>query len=142
MNVSGIQISSDPARIDAEAVFRFLTTSYWAAGRPREVVERSIRHSLCFGAYDVAKQVGFGRIITDQAVFAYLADVFVIEGYRGRGIGRALVAAMLADPRLTTVQQFLLRTRDAHGVYEALGFEPAPRPEELLVRYRELRTVP
>jgi GNAT superfamily N-acetyltransferase len=132
MNLSGIEISSDPARIDAEVVFRFLTTSYWAAGRPREVVEHSIRHSLCFGAYDGAAQVGFGRIVTDQAVFAYLADVFVIEAYRGRGIGRALVAAMLADPRLIRVQQFLLRTRDAHGVYQALGFEPVPRPEELM----------
>ena len=129
---SGIEISDDPARIDADAVFRFLTTSYWAAGRPREVVERSIRHSLCFGAYDGSTQVGFGRVITDQAVFAYLADVFVIEAYRRRGIGRALVAAMLADPRLADVQQFLLRTRDAHGVYELLGFEPAPRPQELM----------
>ena len=132
MTPAGIEISSDPARIDADVVFRFLTTSYWATGRTRAVVDHSIRHSLCFGAYDGASQVGFGRIITDQAVFAYLADVFVIEAYRGRGIGRALVAAMLADPRLVTVQQFFLRTRDAHGVYEPLGFEPVPRPEELM----------
>ena len=130
-----IEISADHARLDVAAVHAFLSTSYWAEGRPREVVERSIRHSLCFGAYDGSRLVGFGRVITDQAVFAYLADVFVIEAYRGHGIGRALVAAMLKDPRLAAVRQFLLRTRDAHGVYEALGFEAAPRPEELMARY-------
>ena len=135
MTPSGIEISGDPARIDTDVVFRFLSTSYWAAGRPREVVERSIRNSLSFGAYEGPRLVGFGRVVTDQAVFAYLADVFVIEAYRGRGIGRALVAAMLADPRLASVRQFLLRTRDAHGVYQPLGFAPPPRPEELMARY-------
>jgi GNAT superfamily N-acetyltransferase len=132
MAPSQIEISADHARLDVAAIHAFLTTSYWAAGRPREVVERSIRLSLCFGAYDGSTQVGFGRVITDQTVFAYLADVFVIEAYRRRGIGRALVAAMLADPRLADVPQFLLRTRDAHGIYELLGFEPAPRPQELM----------
>lgn len=132
MQPSGIEISSDPARIDTDVVFGFLSTSYWAVGRSRDLVEHSIRHSLCFGAYDGATQVGFGRLITDQAVFAYLADVFVVGAYRRRGIGRALVTAMLTDPRLARVQQFLLRTRDAHGVYEALGFAPAHRPEELM----------
>ena len=124
MAPSQIEISADHARLDVAAIHAFLNTSYWAAGRSREVVERSIRQSLCFGAYDGVMQVGFGRVITDQAVFAYLADVFVIEAYRGRGIGRALVAAMLADPRLAGVQQFFLRTRDAHGVYVPLGFGP------------------
>jgi len=135
MTASQIEISADHARLDVATIHAFLTTSYWAAGRSREVVERSIRHSLCFGAYDGPIQVGFGRVITDQAVFAYLADVFVVEAYRGRGIGRTLVAAMLKDTRLAVVRQFLLRTRDAHGVYEALGFEAASHPEELMARY-------
>lgn len=130
-----IEISTDHARLDIAAVHAFLSTSYWAAGRSREVIEHSIRHSLCFGAYDGNRLVGFGRVITDQAVFAYLADVFVIEEYRGRGIGRALVAAMMADPRVATVRQFFLRTRDAHGMYAPLGFAPTPRPEELMARY-------
>ena len=100
-------------------------------------MQRSIEHSLCFGAYSGRKQVGFGRVITDFAVFGYVADVFVIPEFQRRGIGKALVRAMLAHPQVQDLPMLLLRTRDAHGLYEQFGFQPLPRPEEMMVRYRD-----
>ena len=132
----GCEISSDPARLDVDLIHRFLSSSYWAEGRPRDVVERSLRNSLCFGAYIDGAQVGFGRVITDRAVFAYMADVFVIPEYRGRGIARALVQAMLDHPDLQDLKVFLLRTRDAHRLYERFDFQPVPNPGDLMGRYR------
>jgi GNAT superfamily N-acetyltransferase len=129
------EISSDPARIDVAVVHKYLSASYWARGRSRAIVERSIRNSFCFGAYHCGRQVAFGRVVTDFAVFAYLADIFVIPEYRGRGIGKALVRAMLEDPQLQGLQVMLLRTRDAHGLYKQFGFQALPRPEEMMGRY-------
>jgi GNAT superfamily N-acetyltransferase len=131
------EVSSDRARIDVAFVHRHLNTSYWARGRSRAIVERSIRHSLCFGVYRQGQQVAFGRAITDLAVFAYFADIFVVPEYRGRGVGKALVAAMLAHPELRGVP-IMLRTRDAHGLYQAFGFEELARPNEMMVRYPPL----
>lgn len=131
------EISTDPARLDIAVIHGFLTTSYWAAGRSRDMVERAIRNSLCFGAYVDGKQVGFGRVITDRAVFAYMADVFVLPEYRGRGISKAIVQAMIDHPDLRDVQVFLLRTKDAHGLYEPFGFRPVPNAHELMGRYRD-----
>jgi GNAT superfamily N-acetyltransferase len=145
----GYVISTDPARLDVDLIHRILSTSYWAAGRPREIVERSIFGSLCFGVYEQevagidadersgvspasGRQVAFARVITDGAVFGYLADVFVIPAFQGRGIAKGLVRAILAHPDLETVKVFLLRTRDAHGLYAKLGFEAVPRPDELM----------
>ncbi|WP_129641648.1 GNAT family N-acetyltransferase [Peristeroidobacter agariperforans] len=133
--LAGIEISTDKARIDVELVHRFLSTSYWATGRSRQTVERSILHSLCFGAYKNAQQVGFGRAITDRAVFAYIADVFVVPEHRGAGIGKALIGAMLAHPDLAGLQVVLLRTRDAAGLYSQFGFQALRRPEEVMGRY-------
>ena len=133
----GFEISTDPERLDIGLIHRFLSTStYWAAGRSRALVERSIRHSLCFGVYAGAEQVAFGRAITDRAVFAYMADVFVIPPLRGRGIAKGLVRAMLAHPELQDLKVFLLRTRDAQGLYRQFDFEPVPRCDELMGRYR------
>jgi GNAT superfamily N-acetyltransferase len=129
-----LEISTDPERIDIDFVHSFLNTTYWAAGRPRDVVERSIRNSLCFGVYTGGRQVGFARVVSDKAVFAYLADVFVVPAFRGRGVGKALVAEIMRHPDVQGLQVFLLRTRDAHGLYARFGFGPAPRPEELMVR--------
>jgi len=129
-----IDISTDPARLDVDLIHAYLTTSYWAQGRSRETVERSIQHSLCFGAYQGGRQVGFGRVITDFAVFAYLADIFVVPEFEGRGIGKAIVRAMTADPRLQGLPLMLLRTRDAHGLYRQFGFDTLPRPEEMMAR--------
>ncbi len=129
------EISTDRERIDVRLVHKFLSSSYWAEGRPRAVVERSIEHSLCFGVYRGGQQVAFGRVITDRAVFAYLADVFVLPAWRGRGIGKALVRAMLDHEDVTGLRIVMLRTRDAHGLYAPLAFGPPPRPDEMMVRY-------
>jgi GNAT superfamily N-acetyltransferase len=134
--VSGeFEISTDPARIDVAAVHRYLGSSYWAQGRSRAAVERSIQNSLCFGVYHLGRQIAFGRIITDRTVFAYLADIFVLPDYQGRGVGKALVSAMLEAPELQGLQVMLLRTKDAHGFYRHFGFQPLPRPEEMMGRY-------
>ncbi|MET0984502.1 MAG: GNAT family N-acetyltransferase [Steroidobacteraceae bacterium] len=121
--------------MDVELVHEFLSSSYWAKGRPRAVVERSIENSLCFGAFRGTQQVGFGRAITDQAVFAYIADVFVVPEFRGAGIGKALVRAMLEHPHLHELQVILLRTRDAGPLYAQFGFQSLRRPEEMMARY-------
>ena len=131
-----LEISTDPARLDVDLVHAFLTTSYWAAGRPRAVVERSIANSICFGAYTSGRQVAFGRAITDRAVYAYFADIFVVPGFRGRGIGKRLVSAMLDHPDVAAVNGVQLRTRDAHGLYAAFGFGPVINANELMARYR------
>jgi GNAT superfamily N-acetyltransferase len=134
--LTDFEISTDPARLDVDLIHGFLGTSYWAAGRPREVVERSIRNSLCFGVYDDGRQVAFARVITDRAVFAYLADVFVVPAYRGRGISKMLIAHIVAHHEIAGLRVFLLRTRDAHGLYARFGFEALQNPEEMMGRYR------
>jgi GNAT superfamily N-acetyltransferase len=132
---AGIEISTDRARLDLELVYENLMSSYWAQGRLRAVVERSIEHSLCFGAYQAGRQVAFGRAITDRAVFAYIADVFVVPELRGVGVGKALVRTMLEHPDLRGLQVILLRTRDAGPLYAQFGFQSLRRPEEMMARY-------
>jgi GNAT superfamily N-acetyltransferase len=129
-----ILISTDPARLDVETVHRFLTGSYWAEGIPREVVERSIRHSICFGAFDGPHQVGFARVITDRATFAYVADVFVLPSHRGRSIGKRLMACITSHPELQNLRLWTLFTRDAHGLYRQHGFREARYPDRLMER--------
>jgi GNAT superfamily N-acetyltransferase len=116
--------SSDRARIDVAAVHAFLASSYWAEGIPIEVVRRSIEHSLCFGVYHGERQVGFARAITDRATYAYLADVYVLDAHRGRGLARLLMECVMAHPALQGLRRFSLVTRDAHGLYERFGFAP------------------
>ena len=111
------EISTDPARLDVDLIHEILQNSYWARGRRRSVVERSIRHSLCFGVYRVGRQVAFARVVSDRAVFAYLIDVFVVPEFRGHGISKALMRAVVAHPDLQNLRMFLLATRDAHGLY-------------------------
>ena len=122
-------LSSDPNRLDLELIHAFLSTSYWSLGLPREVLLRAIDGSLCFGVYQGKSQVGFARVITDKATFAYLCDVFVLESYRGRGLGRWLMEAVVNHPDLRGLRRFVLVTRDAHGLYEQFGFRPLARPE-------------
>jgi GNAT superfamily N-acetyltransferase len=126
------EISTDRARLDVALVHEFLRTSYWAEGRRRSVVERSIEHSLCFGVYHAGRQVAFARVVSDRAVFAYLMDVFVVPEFRGRGISKALMRAVLDHPDLQNLRLFLLRTSDAHGLYEQFGFRPVANPESLM----------
>jgi GNAT superfamily N-acetyltransferase len=123
-----IEISTDQARLDVDVIHGFLRTSYWARGRQRSVVERSIANSLCFGVYLEGRQVAFARVVSDRAVFAYLMDVFVMPDYRGRGISKALIRAVLDHPDLQHLRVFLLGTRDAHGLYEQFGFRPLAEP--------------
>ena len=131
---SDLTISTDRTLLDLSVIERNLHDSYWAAGRAREVIERSIANSLCFGAYTNGCQVAFARVITDRAVFAYLSDVFVVLEYRGQGVGKALMRAIVEHQDLQGLTVFLLRTRDAHGLYAPFGFERVSRPEELMVR--------
>ncbi len=123
------EISTDKARLDRVSVHGFLTESYWARGIPREVVDRSIEHSLVFGVYRGERQVGFARVITDRATFAYLADVYVLEEFRGRGLAMWLVETIMAHPDLQGLRRWSLVTRDAHELYEKVGFARPGHPE-------------
>ena len=118
------EISSDPARLDLDAIHGYLVRSYWSPGIPRDVVERAVRHSLCFGAYSRADgaQVGFTRVVTDHATFAYLCDVYVLEAHQGRGLGKAMMQAASSHPALADARRVMLATRDAHGLYRQFGF--------------------
>ncbi|MEU0107424.1 MULTISPECIES: GNAT family N-acetyltransferase [unclassified Streptomyces] len=129
----GYEISTDPARVDAERVHRWLSTdAYWALGRPRETQDRAIEGSLNFGVYDRAsgEQVAYARVITDRATFAWLCDVYVDPSVRGKGVGTALVAAVREELRGYGVRRVLLATLDAHGVYAKHGFAALERPED------------
>ena len=128
-------ISTDPARLDLGVIHNFLTNCYWAQGIPRDVVARSIAHSLCFGVYDGRDaQVGFARVISDFATIAYLGDVFVLESHRRRGLSKWLMECILQHPDLQNLRRWILLTRDAHGLYAQSGFTPLKTPE----RYMEL----
>lgn len=130
-------ISDDPDRLDRDLVHRFLRDdSYWSQGVPRDVVDTSIDHSLCFGLYEGAEQVGFARLVTDRSTFAFLADVFVLPSHRGRGLARWLCATVLAHPDLVGVRRVLLGTDDAHGLYEQLGFTPLDHTERFMDIFR------
>ena len=128
---SGYRLSTDPAEVDVEAVHAFLTTSYWAEGITRDVVERSIRGSaLCVSAFDLeGRQVGLCRAVSDRATFAYVADVYVLPEHRGRGLASAMMNMLLADEDLQGLRRIILATRDAHSMYERFGFARFPQPE-------------
>jgi len=117
-----LSISTDPSRLDRELIHRFLGASYWAAGIPREIVDRSIEGALCFGMFDGDRQIGFARAITDRATFAYLADVFVVESHRGRGLANWMMQVIMGHPELQGLRRWILMTRDAHGLYRKFGF--------------------
>jgi GNAT superfamily N-acetyltransferase len=131
-------ISTDRAALDVDLVHKYLSqSSYWARGRLRQTVQRSIEASLCFGLYEGAQQVGFARVVTDYATFAWLCDVFVVESKRGQGLGKWLIEGVVAHPDLQDLKLFLLATRDAHGLYRQYGgFEELQEPERWMVRVR------
>lgn len=135
---AGYTLSTDPSLLDLDVIHTYLSEhSYWAQGRSRAVVARSIEHSLCFGIYQGNQQVGFARVITDFTVHAYLSDVFVLPEHRGRGLGKWLVASMLAHPLLRGVTKWSLDTRDAQGLYEPFGFESAATGRHMGLRREE-----
>ena len=129
-------ISFDPDRFDVEATHAFLSQSYWAAGIPLAVLRKAIANSLCVAAFDGEAQVGFARVVTDRATFAYLADVYVLESHRGRGLSRRLVAALLEHPELQGLRRLMLVTRDAHGLYGKFGFTPLAHPSRVMELHR------
>jgi GNAT superfamily N-acetyltransferase len=132
----GYTISTDKDRIDIPVIHEYLSErSYWAAGRPLEIVEQSIQHSLCFGVYKGDKLAGFARVVTDQATFAWLCDVFILEKYRRRGIAKWMIQTITQYPDLQDLKLFLLATSDAHGLYEVYGgFSSLPNPEKWMVK--------
>jgi GNAT superfamily N-acetyltransferase len=120
-------ISTARARLDLDVIHGYLNRSYWAAGRSRDQVARSIAQSLPFGLYHDGAQIGFARVITDHVVLAFVADVFVLEAHRGQGLGVWLVETVTSLPQLRDVRRWLLGTRDAHDLYRKFGFrDPAP----------------
>jgi GNAT superfamily N-acetyltransferase len=125
-------ISTDKRRLDLSVVHGFLTASYWAAGIPLEVVKKSIEHSLSFGVYKGDKQVGFARVITDYATFAYIGDVFILEDYRGQGLSKWLMQVIADCSELQGLRRWLLLTRDAHGLYKKTGFVEPKTPERYM----------
>jgi GNAT superfamily N-acetyltransferase len=125
-------VTTDPARLNIEFIHGYLTRSYWSEGISREIVERGIANSLCFGVYEGGQQVGFARVITDYATFAYLADVFIIESHRGKGLSKFLVECIVKDSRLQGLRRWILATRDAHGLYAKYGFEPLAKPDRFM----------
>ena len=124
MEMGRFLISTDRSKLDVDVIHGFLARSYWAAGIPRETVTRSIENSLCFGVYDNSSQIGFARVISDFATYAYVADVFILEPYRERGLGKELMASIMAHPELQGLRRWSLGTRDAQGLYAQFGFKP------------------
>lgn len=132
----GYVIDTDPARLNIDTICSFLSRSYWAATRPRDQIEKSIAHSHPFGMYDGERQIGFARMVSDLTTFAYLADVFIDEEYRGRNLGKWLVETILNRSDFANMRRLMLATRDAHGLYAQFGFTPLEAPERWMEIYR------
>jgi len=125
-------VSTDRAQLDLDLIHQFLTRSYWAKGIPRDVMERSLENSLCFGVFERSQQIGFARVITDYATYAYLGDVFVLETHRSRGVGKFLMECILRHPQLKNLRRWTLITRDAQPLYAKFGFTGLARPERFM----------
>lgn len=130
-----IHISTDKTLLDLEIIHWFLSTrSYWAKTRTKEQTRTAIEHSICFGLFDGQRQIGFARVISDRATYAYLGDVFVLEEFRGLGYSKMLMDAIVSHPDLQGLRRWTLATRDAHGLYEQFGFTPLHFPERWMER--------
>ena len=126
------EVSEDKSRLDLDAIHQFLSQSYWAAGIPKEVLQRAIDNSLCIGVYFGSNQVGFARVVTDKATFAYLADVYVLESHRNKGLARMIMDRVESHPELKGIRRRMLVTRDAHGLYDKYGYRSPQHPENIL----------
>lgn len=128
-------ISTDKTRLDITAIHKFLSEeSYWATNRTLEQTRTAIENSICFGVYHDARQIGFARVISDRATFAYIGDVFIIEEFRGQGLSKWLMETVVGHPDLQGLRRWLLATRDAHGLYKQFGFTELPHPERWMER--------
>lgn len=124
------EISNDKSRLDLDVIHRFLSEkSYWANKRSIEQTKIAIQNSICFGVYQGERQIGFARVVSDKATFAYIGDVFILDEFRGRGLSKKLMAAMLEHPELQGLRRWVLATKDAHGLYEQFGFSVLKFPE-------------
>ena len=135
-------ISTDPARLDIDAICDFLTRAYWANTRPCKRTEHAIQNSLVFGVYEGDRQIGVARVVSDYSVFAYLCDLFIHEDYRTHGLGKWLVETILEHPDLKEVRRWLLATHDAHGLYERFGFAAIEEPERWMQMVRRFPEEP
>lgn len=125
--------SNDKSKLQIEVIYSFLSNeSYWAKNIPLKTIEDSIKNSLCFGVYSKNQQIGFGRVITDYATFGYLADVFIIESYRGKGVSKKLIEFIMNYPAIKKLRRFMLATKDAHGLYKKYGFNELSAPERFM----------
>jgi len=126
----GYTISTDKSRLDFEPIYRYLNEeSYWSKGISREILKRAIEHSMCFGIYHQDEQAGFARVITDQATYAYLCDVFILRAHRGAGLSQWLIHTIKVHPDLQGLRRWSLATADAHGLYSQFGFTVVGQPE-------------
>jgi GNAT superfamily N-acetyltransferase len=125
-------ITTDSDRMDVAAIHAFLTRSYWSPGIPSSIVEKAIDNSLCFGLFHDSVPVGFARVITDKATFAYLADVYVLEEHRGKGLAKRMMETVFSHPDLQDLRRFMLATRDAHALYRQFGFRDIENPDNLM----------
>ena len=128
-------LTDERTRVDVDAVHAYLKTSYWAAGIPRDCVARSVEGSLCFSIHRGSTQVGFARVVSDSATFAYLADVYVLPEHRGQGLSKWMMEVISGHPALQSLRRWMLATRDAHGLYAKYGFKPVSAPERLMERH-------
>jgi GNAT superfamily N-acetyltransferase len=136
--IPGYEISTDKSRLDMDVIHRFLTASYWSEGIPKGIVAKSIQESDCFGIYKSGAQVGFARIISDHATFAYLADVFIVPEEQGRGLGKWLMATIMKSALYPNLRRWLLATKDAHELYRQFGFTEAPPDRFMEIRDGEV----
>ncbi|MFA0239060.1 MULTISPECIES: GNAT family N-acetyltransferase [Vibrio] len=131
--MKGFRISTNNDELDLNVIHQFVSTSYWAQGIPKSALEKAVLNSFCFGVFESSgSQVGFARLITDKATFAYLADVFILESHRGIGLSKWLVKTVVEHPDLQGLRRMVLATRDAHGLYSQYGFKPIENPEILM----------
>ncbi len=130
-------ISTDKSKLDLNVIHGFLSNSYWAKGRSLKILKLTVKNSLCFGLYFKTRQVGFARVITDYATFAYLADVFILEEFRGKGLSKWMMKVIFDYEETEQVRRWLLATSDAHGLYEKFGFQGLKDPKIMMEMFRK-----
>jgi len=128
-------ISTDPARLNVDAIADMLARAYWAQGRTSQMIARYLQHSLTFGLYDGSRQIGLARVVSDYTTFAWLCDVFIHEDYRGQGLGKWLIETVHNHPDLQGLRRWMLITRDAHGLYDQFGWTPLDAPDRIMMKF-------